>query len=145
MPRKGSDVSQLYLRMLFILSLSPLPRGVPRKGPDCRFPSETDGFGPDPGGAILILILILTLSTAGTWCSGVTRRAHAHGVPGHTRVQDRNPHAPGNARVAQIAHPAAEISESVAGRSRNLVLAEQEPFQNCAGQRSVPAKATDTA
>ncbi len=113
MPRKGSDVSQLYLRMLFILSLSPLPRGVPRKAPDYRFPSQTGGFGPDPG--VGNFNLNFDFDFKYSW---------------DTRVQDRNPHAPGNARVAQIAHPSAEISESVAGRSRNLVLAEQEPFPN---------------
>ena len=30
----------------------PITRGVPGEGPDCHFPYEIGGFGPDPGGLI---------------------------------------------------------------------------------------------
>ncbi len=43
-------VAQLYLRTFFNLFLSPYPRGVPRKGPDCRFPSEAEILGRIRGG-----------------------------------------------------------------------------------------------
>ena len=33
-----------------MFSFSPLPPGVPREGPDCRFPSEVGGLGRIPGG-----------------------------------------------------------------------------------------------
>ncbi len=39
--------THLYLRMLFMLFLTPLPRG-PAKGPDCHFPNEIEGLGPIP-------------------------------------------------------------------------------------------------
>ena len=40
--------SQLYLRTLFNLFLSPLPPGGPGEGPDCHFPMEIGGVGPIP-------------------------------------------------------------------------------------------------
>ncbi len=40
--------SWLFLRMLFILFLSPLPPGGPGEGPDCHFSKELKGFGPIP-------------------------------------------------------------------------------------------------
>ncbi len=47
----------------FVL-VPPSPGGVPREGPDCRFPSEA-GVSGRTRGVILIYIFILFLSTAG--------------------------------------------------------------------------------
>ncbi len=68
----GRTASQLYLRTLFNLFLSPPPSGVSGGGSGLSFSIRSRGFGPEPGGGwvILILILILTLSTAGPWCPG---------------------------------------------------------------------------
>ncbi len=41
-------LTQLYLRTLFILFLSPLFPGSPGEGPDSHFPKEIEGLGPIP-------------------------------------------------------------------------------------------------
>ncbi len=51
--------TQLYLRTLFNFVLSPLPRGVPKEGLDCRFLCEAGVLGRIRG-FILICICILT-------------------------------------------------------------------------------------
>ncbi len=37
--------AQLYLRPFLFCSCPPLPRGVPREGPNCRFPSDAGVWG----------------------------------------------------------------------------------------------------
>ncbi len=43
-----APLTQLYLKTLFILFLSPLALGGPGDGPDCHFPKEIVGVGPIP-------------------------------------------------------------------------------------------------
>ncbi len=66
------------LKRIFIFVLAPLPRGIPREGPDCHVSKEIVDCGPIPAlirGGILPLILILALSAAGI----ITRHAFEFG------------------------------------------------------------------
>ncbi len=61
----SKQLTQLYLRTLFMLLFSPLPPGGPGEGPDCHLPKEMGQIPARIRGGSLFLIFILALIAAG--------------------------------------------------------------------------------